>query len=399
MSAAAPTRDDGGKPVVFLIAGEESGDLLGAGLMRELSRRLTDVRFIGVGGARMAAAGLDSIFPIERIQLHGLSEVLVRLPDLWRRIRATAAAVAAADPDVLVVIDSPAFSLRVAKRVRRLNASIPIVDYVSPSVWAWAPWRARGMRPFVDRLMAILPFEPDVHRRLGGPPTTYVGHPLTERLDLLLPRPGERAPLGGGPPVLLVLPGSRRSEVRRLMSSFGETVKRVVDRAGTVEVVLPAVDALADDIHEAASGWAVRPTIVTGEDAKHAAFRRAHVALAASGTVTLELALAGVPMVVAYRVDMFLRAMKPLFQAKSIVLPNLIADENAIPELLDSDATPDKLAAALLPLLSESPERARQLAAFGTVAALMQQGEGTPSARAADIVLAAMRRRGGAASA
>jgi lipid-A-disaccharide synthase len=163
--------------------------------------------------------------------------------------------------------------------------------------------------------------------------------------------------------------------------------------------VLPAVDALADDIREAVAGWAVRPTIVTGEDAKHAAFRRAHVALAASGTVTLELALAGVPMVVAYRVDMFLRAMKPLFLAKSIVLPNLIADENSIPELLDSDATPDKLAAALLPLLSESPERARQLAAFGKVAALMQEGEGTPSARAADIVLAAMRRRGGASPA
>ena len=394
MSAAVPTRDDGGKPVIFLIAGEESGDLLGGGLMRELARRLTDVRFIGVGGARMADAGLDSIFPIETIQLHGLSEVLVRLPDLWRKIRATAAAVVAADPDVLVVIDSPAFSLRVAKAVRRLNPRIPIVDYVSPSVWAWAPWRARGMRPFVDHLMAILPFEPDVHRRLGGPPTTYVGHPLTERLDALRPRPGERAPLGvGGSPVLLVLPGSRRSEVRRLMRSFGEAVKRVVDSAGPVEVVLPAVDALADDIREAAAGWALPPAIVTGEEAKHVAFRRAHAALAASGTVTLELALAGVPMVVAYRVDIFLRAMKPLLQARSIVLPNLIADENAVPELLDSAATPENLAAALLPLLSESPERARQLAAFDRVAALMQQGEGTPSARAADIVLAAMRRR------
>ncbi|MEX2036638.1 MAG: lipid-A-disaccharide synthase, partial [Xanthobacteraceae bacterium] len=338
--------------------------------------------------------GLASIFPIEAIQLHGLSEVLMRLPDLWQRIRATADAVVKADPAVLVAIDSPAFSLRVAKRVRRLAPRIPIVDYVSPSVWAWAPWRARRMKPFVDRLMAILPFEPEVHRQLGGPPTTYVGHPLTERLDSLQPRQGERTP--GGPPVLLVLPGSRRSEVSRLMGRFGETVKLVADRVGPIEVVLPAVDALADEIRAHAASWPVPPTIVTGEEAKHAAFRRARAALAASGTVTLELALTGVPMVVAYRVDVFLRALKPLLRSKSIVLANLIAGENAIPEFLDGDATPEKLAAALNPLLDETPERARQIAAFGEIERRMLAGEGTPSGRAADIVLAAMRPRAAA---
>jgi lipid-A-disaccharide synthase len=189
MSAAAPARDEGGKPVVFLIAGEESGDLLGAGLMRELAGRLTDVRFIGIGGARMAAAGLDSIFPIERIQLHGLSEVLVRLPDLWRRIRATAADVAAADPDVLVAVDSPAFSLRVARRVRRLSPRIPIDDYVTPAGWAWAPWRAPASLPLVENRMANMPFEPDLTRRLAGPPTTNDGHPITIRMNGLRPRP------------------------------------------------------------------------------------------------------------------------------------------------------------------------------------------------------------------
>jgi lipid-A-disaccharide synthase len=392
MSAQRPAPDGGGR-VVFLIAGEESGDLLGAGLMRELARRLGRVTFRGVGGARMAAEGLTSIFPIEMIQLHGLSEVLLRLPDLRRRIAATADAVVEADPDVLVAIDSPAFSLRVAKRVRRLNPRIPIVDYVSPSVWAWAPWRARRMKPFVDHLMAILPFEPEVHRQLGGPPTTYVGHPLTERLGRLRPEFRDRASPGAGErPVLLVLPGSRRSEVGRLMQRFGETVKLVVDRIGPLEIVLPAVDALADDIRARAAGWPVQPVIVTGEEAKYAAFRRARAALAASGTVTLELALSGVPMVVAYRVDIFLRALKPLLRAKSIVLANLIAGENAIPEFLDDDATPENLAAALLPLLRETPERARQLAAFDEIERRMHLTEGTPSSRAADIVIATMKR-------
>ena len=392
MSAQRPAPDGGGR-VVFLIAGEESGDLLGAGLMRELAGRLGRLTFRGVGGARMAAEGLTSIFPIEMIQLHGLSEVLLRLPDLRRRIAATVDAVVEADPDVLVAIDSPAFSLRVAKRVRRLNPTIPIVDYVSPSVWAWAPWRARRMKPFVDHLMAILPFEPEVHRQLGGPPTTYVGHPLTERLGRLRPEPGDRASPGAGErPVLLVLPGSRRSEVGRLMQRFGETVKLVVDRIGPLEVVLPAVDALADDIRARAAVWPVQPVIVTGEEAKYAAFRRARAALAASGTVTLELALSGVPIVVAYRVDIFLRALKPLLRAKSIVLANLIAGENAIPEFLDDDATPENLAGALLPLLQDTPERTRQLTAFDEIERRMRLTEGTPSRRAADVVIAAMRR-------
>ena len=392
MSAQRPAPDGSGR-VVFLIAGEESGDLLGAGLMRELAGRLGRVTFRGVGGTRMAAEGLASMFPIEMIQLHGLSEVRLRLPDLRRRIAATADAVVEADPDVLVAIDSPAFSLRVAKRVRRLNPRIPIVDYVSPSVWAWAPWRARRMKPFVDHLMAILPFEPEVHRQLGGPPTTYVGHPLTERLGRLRPGPTERAsPVAGERPVLLVLPGSRRSEVGRLMQRFGETVKLVVDRIGPLEIVLPAVDALADDIRARAAGWPVQPAIVTGEDAKYAAFRRAKAALAASGTVTLELALSGVPMVVAYRVDIFLRALKPLLRAKSIVLANLIAGENAIPEFLDDDATPENLAGALLPLLQDTPERTRQVAAFDEIERRMRLTEGTPSSRAADIVIATMKR-------
>jgi lipid-A-disaccharide synthase len=378
---------------VFIVAGEESGDILGSSLMTALSARLDGrVRFLGVGGARMARLGLAPLFPMEDIALHGLSEVLLRLPRLIGHIRQTARAIADARPDVLVLVDTPGFNLRLARRVRKLSPGIPIVDYVSPSVWAWAPWRARRMAPFVDRLLAILPFEPAVHRRLGGPPTTYVGHPLLQRLADLRPAFGERAPLGRGTrPVLVVLPGSRRSEVTRLMPVFGATVEKVAALCGPLEVLLPAVPRLAAEIRAAAASWPVEPTIVEGEGAAYAAFRRAHAALAASGTVTLELALSGVPMVVAYRVDMFLRALKPLLKAHSIVLANLILGENIIPEFLDDDAEPERLARTLAPLLAETPDRARQLAAFGQIEALMALDGNTPSGLAAEIVAEAMR--------
>ncbi len=381
---------------VFIVAGEESGDILGANLMRELRARLGDVRFLGVGGRRMSEAGISSLLPISEISLHGIGEVVLRIPRLLSRIAEISAAVVAADPDVLVLVDVPSFNLRVARRVRALNPKIPIVDYVSPTVWAYFAWRARRMAPHVDRLLALLPFEPAVHRQLGGPSTVYVGHPVIERLAELRPAAGERSPLGPRP-VLLVLPGSRRSEIRRLMGVFGETVAEVVRRFGPVEVVLPAVPHLAAEIHARAAEWSAKPTIVEGEAAAHAAFRRGHAALAASGTVTLELALAEVPQVVAYKVDPAVSLMGLLLRSRamvdSIVLPNLIAGRNAVPEFLNSQARPQRLADALLPLLSDTPERRDQLAAFADVERAMVLEGGTPSSCAADEVIAAMRRR------
>jgi lipid-A-disaccharide synthase len=384
-------------PLVFIIAGEESGDMLGASLMRALSDRLGGrVRFQGVGGQRMAALGLTSMFPMEEVVLHGVTEVVAHAPRLLRRIRQTAAAVVAARPAVLVLVDCPGFNLRVGRLVGQRAPAIPIVDYVSPTVWAYFPGRAPKMARFVDQLMAILPFEPEVHRQLGGPPTTYVGHPLIERLKTLRPLEGERAPLGHGrKPVLLVLPGSRRSEIRRLMDRFGAAVELTVARHGPVELVLPAVPHHAEEIRARAASWVVQPTIVEGEVATYAAFRRAHAALAASGTVTLELALSGVPMVVAYRVDPVLRALKSFLQAHSIVLPNLILGDNTIPEYLDADTNPHTLSDALIPLLSDTPQRRAQLAGFDRLEELMKLPEGgTPSATAAGIVLAAMAKAG-----
>jgi lipid-A-disaccharide synthase len=330
---------------------------------------------------------------MEEIALHGLTAVMLRLRALLRRIAETAQAAIAARPDVLVAVDCPAFSLRVAKRVRRADPRIAIVDYVSPTVWAYFPHRAPAMARYVDRLLAILPFEPGVHRRLNGPPTEYVGHPLIGRLGDFSPAAGERPPLGAGPPRLLVLPGSRRSEVGRLMEPFGQAVKRIVDAHGPLEVTLPAVERMAAEIRARAAIWPVQPTIVEGEAAKLAAFRSAHAALAASGTVTLELALAGVPMVVAYRVDPLVRPLKQFLKAKSIVLPNLIVDERVVPEYLDGDSDPVTLANALLPLLRDGPERAAQLAAFGKVRKSMDVGDIRPAARAAEAVLETVRAR------
>ncbi len=380
---------------VFLVAGEESGDLLGAGLIDALAERLGDeADFLGVGGARMTAAGLRTVLPMTGAGLHGITAVVARLPSLVLGIRRTAAAVLAAKPDVLVLIDAPAFNLQVGKRVRKANQEIAIVDYVSPSVWAYAPWRARRMSAYVDQVLALLPFEPAVHRDLGGPPCTFVGHPLLEKLGDLRPQPGEREPLRDARvPVLLILPGSRRSEIARLMAPFGETLALVWDRFGPVEAVLPAVPALADEIRERAADWPVAPRVVVGEKAKLAAFRRAHAALAASGTVTLELALSGVPMVVAYRVDPLMKLIKPLIRVKSIVLANLIVESNVVPEFVDRDSNPERLCGALLPLLEDSPERRRQAAAFSRIESLMTPGGGMPSDRAAETVIETVRRR------
>ena len=203
-----------------------------------------DVRFRGVGGHDMAEQGLVSLFPIDELAIMGFGAIPRRLPAILRRIRETADAVIAARPDVLVIIDSPDFSHRVAKRVRAAAPSIPIVNYVPPSVWAWRPWRARSMRRYVDHALALLPFEPAAHRELGGPPCTYVGHPLVEQVAQLRPNAEEAIRRRSEPPVVLVLPGSRGGEIRGLAGVFGDTIARLRERIGPIELVLPTVPAL-----------------------------------------------------------------------------------------------------------------------------------------------------------
>ena len=284
---------------IWLVAGEDSGDQLGAKLMASLHEAAgRPVTFGGVGGEAMTARGLTSLFPLDDVAVMGYLPVLARLRTLLRRIRQTVDDVVANRPDVLVIIDSPGFTHAVASRVRKRAPEIPIVDYVSPSVWAWRPWRAASMRSFVDHVLALLPFEPEAHLRLNGPPCTYVGHPLIERFSELRPDAADAASREAVPWRVVVLPGSRRSEIERLMPVFGRTLARMARDVGPIEAVLPAVTRHRALIERMAKAWSAPVRIVAGEAEKYAAFRQARAALAASGTVTLELALAGVPMVI-----------------------------------------------------------------------------------------------------
>lgn len=380
---------------MFLIAGEASGDLLGALLMRALRAERPDIRFSGVGGEAMAREGLASLFPLGDIAVMGLVPVLRRLPRLLERIDRTARAVVETQPDCLVLIDAPDFTHRVARRVRRARPELPILDYVSPTVWAWRPGRARAMRDYIDEVLAVLPFEPAAHLRLGGPACVHVGHPLLDCLDALTPSAAELAAREEGRPLLLVLPGSRRAEVARLMPPFGETLATLAARCGPLDVGLPVVPHVAEEIEARLAGWPLRPRLLSQEE-KPAAFRRARAALVASGAATLELALAGVPMVVAYKVAPIEWPLRVLIRVDSIVLPNLVLGERLIPEFLQQRAEPKALAAALEPLLRGGGERAAQSSGLERVRERMLADGRSPSARAAERVLAWMEGRANA---
>jgi lipid-A-disaccharide synthase len=384
---------------VALVAGEPSGDQLGFKLMRALSEQTAGgVDFLGVGGEAMAAEGLKSLFPLADVAVMGLLPVIKRLPTLLDRIRRAAAAIVAARPDALVIIDSPDFTHRVARRVRRALPALPVIDYVSPSVWAWRPGRAPAMRAYVDCVLALLPFEPEAHARLGGPRCVYVGHPLVERLAELRPSADEARRRAASPPLVLALPGSRRSVIARLMADFGAAIAAAEREAGPFEVVLPTLPHVESEVRALAARWPRPPRVVVGEPEKFAAFRSARAALAASGTVTLELALAGAPLVGAYKVSGVEALLRPLVTLPfSVLLPNLVLGEAAIPEFLQGDCQPQALARALAALVSDGPARSAQLAALDRLDVRMRLEDGrAPSAHAAAAVLETIARRNSA---
>jgi lipid-A-disaccharide synthase len=384
---------DGQDLCLFLVAGEHSGDALGAKLMAALNERGRGrIRWLGVGGEGMAAQGLVSQFPLSDVAVMGPRAILARLPLILRRISATASAAVAAEPSAVVIIDSPELTHPIAKRIRRRSPRTPIIDYVSPSVWAWRQGRARKMRRYIDHVLALWPFEPEVHERLGGPACTFVGHPLIERhpwIAGLDPAPlAARLGLAPDKPLLVVLPGSRTSEVSRLMQPLGDALGGLLRRGLRFETVIPVVPWVRGLVEQRLTQWPVRPHLIEGEEDKFRAFKLAQAALAASGTVTLELALAGTPAVVAYKVDMLVGSIvKWLIRAPSVVLPNLALGENVYPELIQETCTPAALAEALAPLMEDGPERARQVAALARMPAALQVAGASPSEAAADVVL------------
>lgn len=367
------------KPLrLAIVTGEESGDLLGADLVEALRRSFPgDVTLTGVGGEHLAALGLDSLFDQHEIALVGLSAIVKKLPQLIRRISQLANAIVAAKPDCLVIIDSPDFTHRVARKVRAADPSIPIVNYISPSVWAWRPERAKAMRSYIDHVLAILPFEVEALKDLDGPPATYVGHRLVSHAPLLEAARQNRsreAQLGKRTEKnLVVLPGSRRSEVTSLAEPFGEAIELLAKRGNRIKVTLPTLPKIEPLVRELTAGWKIQPDIVVGEAQRLHAFATADAALAASGTVSLELALARIPTVLSYRPDWLARTfLAPRITIWSAALPNIIADAPVVPEYFNVFVRAGSLARQLEQLLVPGHRRSAQLESFDKIASLMQ---------------------------
>lgn len=365
-----------------IVTGEESGDLLGADLVRSLQKQIGQrpLQLVGVGGDHLAALGLKSLINQHDIALVGISAVLTRLPQLIYKISSVAKAIIAAKPDCLVIIDSPDFTHRVAKKVRAADPSIRIVNYISPSVWAWRPERAKAMRGYIDHVLTILPFEVDVLRRLDGPPATFVGHRLVSYPPLLAARETQIAqaldPHDHPPPTVLVLPGSRRSEIRSLMQPFGNAVAELAQRMPNLRIVLPTLPSVVGLVRELCQDWSVKPEIVVGEEEKYRAFSHARGAIAASGTVSLELALARVPAVLAYKADWFAKVfIAPRITIWSAALPNIITDQALVPESFNEAVRPGMLARQVESLMIEGPSRQAQLDGFDRMLDLMRTDE------------------------
>ncbi|SMF67259.1 lipid-A-disaccharide synthase [Xaviernesmea oryzae] len=353
---------------VGVIAGEVSGDLLGGDLIAALKAAHDGpVELIGVGGEALEAQGLASLFDFSELSIMGLTQVLARLPNLIRRINQTAAAIVAARPDVLVIIDSPDFTHRVAKKVRVALPDLPIVDYVCPSVWAWKEYRATAMLAYVDHVLAVLPFEPEAMKRLGGPETTFVGHRLTDDPTLLKVR-GIRAErpvrVQGDEKTILLLPGSRSAEIRALLPIFGEAAREFVSRNGPARFLLPTVPRQERLVREMAAGLPVQPEITVGAESKWAAFAEADAAIAASGTVILELALSNVPVVSAYKADWLITLMSKRIKIWSGALPNLIADYPVVPEYINEVVRAGSLCRWAERLSSDTPQRRAMIEGF-----------------------------------
>jgi lipid-A-disaccharide synthase len=383
-----------GKPLVFLVAGEPSGDVLGASLMAALRQASGDgVRFAGVGGERMAAEGLSSLFTLEDIAVMGITEIVPRLPVIFDRLRRTKAAIREQHPAVIVTIDAPAFCIRIAEAAKKLG--IPVVHYVGPQYWAWRPWRVKRFARAIDHLMVLLPFEPAFFEK-AGIACTYVGHPATQEGAPIEARAAfrRRHNIAATAPVLAVLPGSRRGLVERMLPIYGATVAKLREMQPGLHLLLPVVTGTAAMVRRAAETWNVPSTLLSTPDDKRAGLAAADAALTISGTATLELAVAGLPMVVTYRasaISAFLA--RRLINVPFVALPNLILDREVSPELLQEKCTPDILAAALAPLLSETPQRAAQVQGLAEARAALSIPGTPPSTRAAQAVLEFMRAR------
>jgi lipid-A-disaccharide synthase len=375
-----------------MVAGEASGDLIGARLMAALKRRTGGaVRFAGVGGELMMAEGIESLFPISELSVMGLLEVAPHVPRLLRRIRETAAVARRLRPNAVVTIDSPEFNFRVAQRL--VGAGMPLIHYVAPTVWAYRPKRAEAIAKFLDHLLLLFPFEPPFFEAVDLP-HTFVGHPLVEEEIEAADGQAFRARHNILPDtaVVAVLPGSRHSELVRHLPVFERTLAALGARRAGLHLLMPVVSPLVTELKSAVADWGLPLTVVEGKAEKYAAFAASDAALAASGTVTLELAFAGVPMVVAYRANWLTAALaRRLLRVPHVAMVNIVLGRGVVPEFLQENCRADRLMPALEHLLADRRARHAQIDAYKESAARLGSGGQPPSERAADTVLALMK--------
>lgn len=369
-------------PRLFLVAGEPSGDRLGAALMSGLRELAPDTTFSGIAGPMMQTQGMASLFPMEELAVMGIAEVLPKYRHLKRRIRETAEAVLASGARALVTIDSPDFSLRVAALVKAANPGIRTIHYVAPSVWAWRPKRAEKMARHIDHVLALLPFEPP-YMTAAGMTCDFVGHPVVSEP---LATPAERAAFDGSGPLLLALPGSRRGEVTRLAPILGQTLGLLKSRHPDLRVALPTVPNVESLVRDLSAAWPVTPQIITDPALKRGAFAAADAAIAASGTVSLELAANGCPMVIAYDMNpITLWLMRRAALIDTVTLVNLVSETRTVPEFIGPACRPEPVAAALEALLADP---AGQTDAMKVTMQRLGKGGEAPGLRAARSVLA-----------
>jgi lipid-A-disaccharide synthase len=386
------------KPLkIAVIAGEVSGDLLGADLIAQLKAMHSGpVELVGVGGDALEAQGLKSLFDFSELSIMGITQVLSKLPRLIKLISLTSDAIVEAKPDLLLIVDSPDFTHRVAKKVRRKQPDLPVVNYVCPSVWAWKEYRAKAMLDYVDAVLAVLPFEPAVMQRLGGPETHFVGHRLSSHPDIRRIREARKARAvkgQGEPKTILLLPGSRGSEITQLLPVFGEAMKEFVARNGETRFVLPTAARQEARVRDITRDWTLRPEILDGDEAKWRAFEEADAAIAASGTVILELALAHVPVVSTYRGDWIIRLLANRIKIWTGALPNLIADYAVVPEYFNDVLRPASLVRWAERLSQDTPQRTSMLSGYDDVWRKLQTERPAGEAGAA-AVLSVLQKRG-----
>ncbi len=350
---------------LFILAGEASGDRIGADLVQRLRSRTT-LALTGVGGAELEREGLVSLFPMENLSVMGWSDVLRRLPLLLWRVRQAARTIIRQRPDVVVLIASQVFDKAVAGRVRKAGLRVPMLLYVAPSVWAWRPERALELKPLFNEILAVLPFEPQAMADLDGPPTSYVGHPALTRFPMRPAQP-ERGPL-------LLLPGSRDGELRRHLPLMREAAAMLQTHPRITGFILPTLTSLAERLKAEVSTWPVPVQVVAGAD-RHDAFAAAYAAFAVSGTITFELAMSGVPMVVTYVADpQQARRAARIGRPVQIALPNIVLGREVVPELQFVDPRAERSLAPLAALLDDREAVSEQVAAFHELRALMEKG-------------------------